>query len=172
MKVLIIPEDFRKDGYILKPLFERLFASFDRAKTKVVVCNTPLLQGVNEALKEERLAEIIARYRTFDIFVLCVDRDGTLTRRQRLDQLEAKFAIGRHFLAVNAWEELETWLLAGLDLPSDWSWNDIRAEVSLKERYFEPLAQLRGVVDGLGGGRKGLGDQAARRLPSIRQKCP
>ena len=27
MRVLIIPEDFRKDQHILKPLFERLFRS-------------------------------------------------------------------------------------------------------------------------------------------------
>ncbi len=134
MKVLIIPEDFRKDGYILKPLFERLFAGFARRNAKIVVCNPPLLQGVTEALKEERLADIFRRYRHFDIFVLCVDRDGVAARRQRLDQLETKFALGRNFVAVNAWEELETWLLAGLDLPRDWSWTDVRAEVSVKER--------------------------------------
>jgi hypothetical protein len=114
VKVLIIPEDFRKDQYILKPLFERLFAGFRRPNTKVVVCNPPLLQGVTEALKEERLAEILARYPMIDIFVLCVDRDGVVSRRDRLDQLEQKFGAIRSFVAVNAWEELETWVLAAL----------------------------------------------------------
>lgn len=171
MKVLIVPEDSRNDQYILKPLFERLFASFSRPNTTVVVCGDPVLRGVSEALKEDRLADIIRRYRVFDIIILCVDRDGVATRRQRLDQLEAKFATGRIFVAVNAWEELETWLLAGLDLPKDWAWADIRAEISVKERYFEPFARLRGLTDRPGGGRQDLGKEAARRLPSIRRKC-
>ena len=171
MKVLIIPEDFRKDQYILKPLFERLFAGFARPNTKVVVCTAPLLQGVTEALKEDRIAEIIARYPMIDIFVLCVDRDGVVTRRARLDALEQKFGTSRPFLAVNAWEELETWVLAGLDLRKGWVWADIRQEISVKERYFEPLARERGVADGPGGGRKALGEEAARRLSAIRQKC-
>jgi hypothetical protein len=41
----------------------------------------------------------------------------------------------------------------------------------VKERYFEPLARERGVIDGPGGGRKTLGEEAARRLDRIRQKC-
>lgn len=171
MKVLIIPEDFRKDQYILKPLFERLFMGIPRSNTKIVVCNPPLLQGVTEALKEDRLSEIVARYPMIDIFVLCVDRDGVMTRRNRLDELERKFGTTRPFLAVNAWEELETWILAGLDLRAEWVWTEIRREISVKERYFEPLARDRGVADGPGGGRKALGEEAARRLTGIRQKC-
>ena len=114
----------------------------------------PLLQGVVEALKEVRLAEILDRYRMIDIFVLCVDRDGIAGRRQRLDELEERFGNTRRFLAVNAWEELETWVLAGLDLPKDWNWLDIRSEISVKERYFERLAKQRGVADGPGGRAK------------------
>jgi hypothetical protein len=171
VKVLIIPEDFRKDQYILKPLFERLFAGFQRPNIKTVVCSAPLLQGVTEALKEDRLSEILARYPMIDIFVLCVDRDGVVARRNRLDELERKFGTVRPFLAVNAWEELETWVLAGLDLRTGWVWANVRQEISVKERYFEPLARDRGVADGPGGGRKALGQEAARRLTGIRQKC-
>lgn len=172
MKVLIIPEDFRNDEFVLKPLFTRLFASFNKANAKVTVCKEPLLQGVSEALKEDRLREIIERYPMIDIFVLCVDRDGIPTRQDRLTQLEGIFRTTRPFLAVNAWEELETWVLAGLELPKDWVWADIRREISVKERYFEPLARQFKVSDGPGGGRKMLADQAARRLPTIQQKCP
>lgn len=169
MKVLIIPEDPRKDQYILKPIFDRLFASFHKPNTKIVVCTNPSMRGINDALKQERLAEVFERYPMFDIFVLCVDRDGITTRRNRLDQLEQT---NSRLIAVNAWEELETWVLAGVDLPKDWVWADIRADVSVKERYFEPFARQRGVDDGPGGGRKTLGEEAARRLTGIRQKCP
>lgn len=172
MNVLVIPEDFRKDQYVLKPLFERLLASFGKKRAKVRVCQDPLLGGVGEALKRERIAEIVARYEGMtQIFVLCVDRDGDEGRRRRLDRLEEEFGDGRAFVAENAWEELETWVLAGIDLPGDWSWADVRAEIHVKERYFEVLARNLGVADGPGGGRKALGEEAARRIPRIRQRC-
>lgn len=47
----------------------------------------------------------------------------------------------------------------------------MRTEVSVKERYFEPLADRLGVSDGPGGGRKVLGIQAARNLTTILAKC-
>lgn len=94
---------------------------------------------------------------------------------KRLDQLEQEFGddLGedRVFLAEHAWEELETWVLAGLDLPHGWRWPDVRAEVQVKERYFEPLAAERGVADRPGGGRKPLAEEAAGRFEAIRRKC-
>ena len=175
MNVLIIPEDFRNDQHILKPLFVRLFRDLGAASTRVRVCQNPLLGGVAEALKSERLQEITAMYGGMvDLFILCVDRDGNAGRRQRLDQIEAEFGVAPAFafFAENAWEELETWLLAGLDLPPNWRWADVRAEVSVKERFYEVLARERGVSDGPGYGRKELGTEAARNLAAIRQKCP
>lgn len=47
----------------------------------------------------------------------------------------------------------------------------MRAEVNVKERYFEPLARSRGVSDGPGGGRKLLGEEAAGNIGAIRTKC-
>ena len=49
MNVLIIPEDFRNDQHILKPLFARLFRDLGAASTRVRVCQNPLLGGVAEA---------------------------------------------------------------------------------------------------------------------------
>ena len=173
MNVLVIPEDFRKDQYLLKPLFTRLFKSFGKPNVRVQVCQDPLLGGISEALKPERISEIIERYDAMTkIFILCVDRDGVQHRRQQLDALEVRFGEGRVFLAENAWEEIETWTLAGLDLPSDWRWSSVRGEISVKERYFDVLAKQRGVADGPGGGRKTLGEEAARRIDAIRVKCP
>ena len=62
-------------------------------------------------MKRERIEEIVKRFdwRRDVVFVLCVDRDGDPARRQKLDQIEAKFNRDqRHFLAENAWEEVET----------------------------------------------------------------
>ena len=173
MNVLVIPEDFRNDQYALKPLFERLLESAGKPRAHVRVCRNPLLGGVEEALKSARIREIVDRYEGMtDVFVLCVDRDGDKGRRARLDAVEIEFGDGGTFHAENAWEEIETWVLAGLDLPKGWRWADVRAAVDVKERYFEPLARERGVADGPGGGRKALGEEAARRIDAIRRKCP
>ena len=170
--MLVIPEDFRKDQYLLKPLFKRLFDSMGRRRARIHVCQDPLLGGINEALKRERIQEVVDQHAGMtDIFILCVDRDGKKNRKHQLRAIESEFGHGRVFLAENAWEELETWVLAGLDLPSRWNWSDVRASVDVKEQYFEPLASMLGVADGPGGGRKALGERAARRISAIRQKC-
>lgn len=169
MKILVIPEDFRNDQYILKPLFDRLFRTQDFRRARVDICRDPLLGGISQALKVERLCEIVERYPMVDVFILCVDRDGDINRRTVLDEIEGTF--GSRFLAANAWEEIETWVLAGLDLPSSWRWTDVRAEVHIKEIYFEPLVAQRGLVDDLGRGRRALGEEASRRIGAIRQKC-
>ena len=173
MNVLIIPEDFRKDQFILKPLFFGLFRAIGKPRARVEVCKDPLLRGIGKALKSESIEDIVSRYKGMTaIFILCVDRDGDKNRHQRLKDLEKEFGTGRTFFAENAWEELETWLLAGVDLPEDWRWRDVRAEVSVKENYFKPLAEQRGVANTPGEGRKVLGKEAARNIPTIRQKCP
>ncbi len=173
MNVLVIPEDFRKDQYLLKPLFQRLFGSLGRRRVRVRVCQDPLLGGVGEALKIGRIREVVEQHRGMtDLFILCVDRDGETGRRTRLTEIEEKLDDEGCLCAENAWEEIETWTLAGVDLPGNWKWAEIRAEVHVKERYFEPLARLRGVADGPGGGRKVLGGEAARNLDAIRRKCP
>lgn len=173
MRILIIPEDFEKDQYILKPIFERLFQSIGKPRARVRVCQNPRLRGINQALDSERMLEIVERYRGMtDILILCVDRDGEIGRRQRLDQLEMLCGTATNFLAVDAWEEIETWVLAGLVLPKEWPWAEVRAERNVKEDYFEPLAAQRGLSNRPDGGRKPLAEEAARRIDAIRQKCP
>lgn len=178
MNVLVIPEDFRKDQYLLKPLCSSLFGTLGKPNARVRVCQDPVLGGVGEALKSDRILKIVRDYRGMtDIFVLCVDRDGVAGRRQRLDDLEkhvrAEFDSARFFfVAENAWEEIETWVLAGLTLPPSWRWKDVRQEIDVKERYFDVLAQERGLTDSPGEGRKTLGQEASRRIDAIRQKCP
>ena len=171
MNILVIPEDFRKDQYILKPLVSRLFRHLGAPNPRVEVCRNPLLGGIGEALKTAQLAEIVNDQRGMtDVFILCVDRDGNTGRRQRLDELEALF--GETFFTENAWEEIETWVLAGLTLPRYWRWADVRGEVQVKEVYFDRLAAQRGVAGERDGGRKILGEEASRRIRAIRQKCP
>ncbi|MDG4550583.1 MAG: hypothetical protein P9F19_15125 [Candidatus Contendobacter sp.] len=178
MNVLIIPEDFRKDQYMLKPIVEAMLVYLDRPRAKVKVLTDPLLGGIEQALNKARIQEIVERYRGMvDLFLLCVDRDGNADRRKRLDNIEemmeTHLSVGKVFLAENAWQEIEVWVLAGLDLPADWSWKAIREELHPKEKYFQPIAEQRGLLAEPGEGRRTLGMEAARRYGQrLRQRCP
>ena len=175
MNVLIIPEDFRKDQYMLKPIVSAMLSEIGRP-VKVRVCQDPLLGGIGQALKWERIHEIIERYKGMvGLFLLCVDRDGIEGRRLALDNLEHQarneLPGDRKFLAENAWQEVEVWVLAGHDLPPDWAWNAVREEPNPKEVYFEPFAKLRNLLDEPGQGRKTLAREAAGKYHRIRQLC-
>ncbi len=108
-----------------------------------------------------------------DVFLLCVDRDGELERRERHTHREVWAAQehGRTLIAENAWQEIEVWVLAGLTLPAEWQWSAIRAERDPKEAYFIPFAEQRGVLNTPGQGRKILAEEAARNYKRIKQLC-
>lgn len=70
INVLVIPEDFRKDQFVLKPIVEQMMRSVG-VTARVTVCKDPLLGGVEQALKWERLEEILFRYKgTTRVFLL------------------------------------------------------------------------------------------------------
>lgn len=177
MNVLVIPEDFRKDRYMLQPMIGAMLEHLGKPYAKVEVCTDPLLGSVNQALRWERVEEILERYPMVDLFLLCVDRDGVETRAESLRHLEnrAKERLGssRSLLGENAWQELEVWVLAGHELPREWRWSEIRREIHPKEEYFEPFATSRGLDEEPGGGRRTLAQEAARQYKKrIRKRCP
>ncbi|MBI1925213.1 hypothetical protein HYR99_13305 [Candidatus Poribacteria bacterium] len=174
---MIIPEDFRKDRYTLEPIIKEMMTAVGKQKTKVVACTDPLLGGIDQALRWERIREIIDDYKhKVQLFLLCMDRDGKAERRARIDYLEEQASSilnqNQRFLGENAWQEIEVWVLAGHDLPDAWSWSEIRQEINPKETYFVPFIKHRGLQNQPGGGRKILAEEAARRYNRIRQLCP
>ena len=174
-RILVIPEDFRKDQYMLKPLIEAMCGYLAKPNAVIRVCTDPLLTGVSQAMGRNQLTEIFDRYGGMvDLFILCVDRDCEAGRRSGLSDREdwAKDACGCTLIAENAWQEIEVWVLAGHDLPVDWTWAEIRGERDPKEMYFLPLAEQRGLAATPGEGRKILAEQASRRYDRIRQLCP
>jgi len=176
MNVLIIPEDFRKDQYILKPIIRRMLAEAGKPNAKVRVCMDPLMGGITEAMKWERVKDILDRYRGMvQVFLLLVDRDGIKGRRYALGRLEDKasgeLGDGKIMFAEHAWQEIEVWALAGQELPKNWNWRAIRAEVHLKETYFEPLAKQRGLANEPGEGRTTMGREAAQNYRRVRSRC-
>lgn len=176
MNVLVIPEDFTHDHYVLRPIVEAMLAHIGKRRANVRVCTEPCLRGIDQALRWERIQEILDQYQGMvQLFLHIVDRDSENTRRTALDNLErqarAYLPPGRLFFSEHAWQEIEVWALAGQDLPSDWRWQDIRSERDPKEKYFLPLARQRGLLDEPGEGRKRLGQEAAARYERVRQLC-
>lgn len=176
LNVLVIPEDFRKDQYVLLPLVRRIFVACAKPNARVQICADPLLGGIDQALTWERIDEIIDIYPMVKIFLLIVDRDGEFGRRARLDRLEGlaadKLGAERLLLGENAWQEIEVWALAGQDLLAEWRWQDIRAEIHPKERYFEPFAEQRGLTNEPGEGRTTMGREAVANYTRVRSRCP
>lgn len=177
VNVLVIPEDFRKDQYVLRPIVEAMMKAHG-VKARVEVCTDPLLGGVGEALKWERLVQILDQYRGMvRLFLLLVDRDCEPTRRIKLDNLEARakeyLGVDRFFLAENAWQEVEVWALAGQrDLPAAWRWREVRAHRDPKERYYDVYAEKRGLLIGPYEGRQTIASESARNYARILQLCP
>lgn len=171
--VLVIPEDFRKDQYILKPVVQAILRAAGKPNATLRVCQNPMLGGIGQALNRERILAIVHQYPMVDLFVHCIDRDGDSGRRTKLDTIEAYAGKdGKPILAEHAWQEVEVWVLAGMsDLPNEWTWRDIRAEVDLKERYYLPFAKQRGLDHLPDQGRKALGIEAANNYQRIRSRC-
>lgn len=176
MNVLIIPEDCRKDEHILRPIIGAMMKALKK-KANIQVCTDPILGGVDQALRWERISEIVEMYKGMvKLFLLCVDRDGKPGRRKALDGIEKNAAkeLGESkvLLAENAWQELEVWILAGHSLSAEWDWKTIRAEEHPKEAFYLPFAEERGVLDHPWEGRKTLAREAAANYKRIRNRCP
>ncbi len=172
MHILIMPEDFRHDQYLLQPLFASLFRRHLRLpRAKIVVCQNPKLGGVGETLKRAKIQAVVERYQyRTDIFtgMAIPHAEGPLTR----SRATCKTRTVSFFLAKNAWEEIETWILAGLDLPKDGNWADVRAAIHVREEYFDQLVKMRDIYAGPGREHKDLGREATWRIARIRQLCP
>lgn len=62
MKVLIIPEDVKKDQYILKPIITAMMEELGKPYAKVDVCQDPRLCGISQATRWEYIQGIVERY--------------------------------------------------------------------------------------------------------------
>lgn len=175
--VLVIPEDFTKDEHILKPLVERILKECGR-KATVEVCRDPNFQGVHAALKLDSLRrEVIPLYPMVHLFVLIVDRDGRPGRKQQTDEIETTLSAelkpkAKRFLAEVAWQEAEVFILAGLTLPPDWKWADIRADADVKDTFFKQLVALRSTSKYPHEGRKKLMAESISNWQRIKSRCP
>jgi hypothetical protein len=178
MNVLVIPEDAKYGRHVLQPLMERMITSWLGFNARIRV--RPL-GGSSEATEPERLKEVVDQYDMVDLFISCLDQDHRSDEWAEDQVAEIEEKMRGHldeeerpddaFFMIVAKREIEAWVLVGCKESGDWTYTDVRQEPQVKERYFEPYAERRGVEDGQFGGRKPLSEEAARNYKTIRQYC-
>lgn len=179
LNVLVLAEDITYDQHLVCPVVRQAFAALGQPRAKVRPCLDPRFGGYSQATESETLSDVYWRYSgAIDLFILAVDRDGEPGRADRLAQLEEEARdAGTSLIGVAAHQEIEAWALAGLPefKPRNYgfaSWPAVRRERDVKEAAFEPFALDQRAQFGVGGGRKRLGEAAARRYAGrIRVKC-
>jgi len=181
VNVQVILEDTPRDQHIAIPIVQAVFQYIGRP-AKVRAFNERM-RSVERATDFDSLLPLLAaRSGMVDLFILIVDRDCRAPNRPRggnraaaLQILETRVVesgvLGPncHFMACEAWEELEVWLLAGF---YHTNWNEIRDHCDPKEAFFEPFAKAHGVIEKPAEGRAHLMHEAIRHYRRIRSRCP
>jgi hypothetical protein len=168
---LVVPEDPSNNGYILKPLVVCLLEACGKPNAKVDVLSNPRAQGYAHA-KALLRGSLLERYRHKDLILFLVDADGK-DRRGEFEVLEKEAAgQGVRLLCCAAQQEVEVWLLAGHREKLGAGWQEIRAEVSVKERFFEGFLRKHGNPKAAGGGREELMKATLGNYGALLKLCP
>lgn len=175
--VVVIPEDDRLDAYILTPVISAALAHVGRPHAKVRVVSSPRPRGIDTVLTSEFFDGVMRRYGNADLFLYCIDRDGSSANDDRLRSTvttaATKVRASQRVDGRTAHQEVEVWGIAGCghDLLTT-PWEDIRAHRDPKEAFFDPLAKALGVHRGPGHGREHIGRMAGQNYGRVRQLCP
>jgi len=169
-RVLVIPEDPTYNGYILKPLVEKILEECGKPNAKVMVLTNPKADGYEHA--KSLLDEIFERYRHHDVLLFLPDADGK-DRADEFVHLEGRgLQAGVRLFCCAAVQEVEVWLLAGHVSRLGKSWSDVRADISVKENVFEPFLREFGDARRAGGGRDLLILETLMNYPALLERCP
>jgi hypothetical protein len=176
--VLVVPEDPTYNGYLLRPLCKRLLREAGRPNANIVVLPEPRVQGYSHAKK--LLEDQIPRnWWHFELILFICDADGSAGSRkdefEHLEQLANRRARSVKLVCCAAEQELETWLLSGHPEKLNdlgWRWQEVRGEVSVKERFFQPFLEKYGDAATPSQGRERLMLEALANFAGMKQRCP
>lgn len=170
-RVLVVPEDPTYNGYILKPLVERMMLECGKPQAQVTVLTNPKVGGFNTA-KDAIRDVILDSYPMMDMLLFLPDRDGQ-GRDGELRTLESYAeARGRVLFCCAAVEEVEAWLLAGHTEKLGRAWGEVRNDASVKETVFAGFLSIHGNPRAVGQGRTALMLQTLTNYTGLRQRCP
>ena len=169
-RVLVIPEDPKQNGHILKPLVRALMRVSGRPAARVRLLTEPRVRGYAQAVKVIR-DELPERYGFFDLWLFFPDADLASTEAMR--RLEADVTErGMSLFCCPAQPEVEIYACAAFREDLDGTWEDARGHPRLKEEVFQPLLARHGDAKRAGGGRDLMIEASLRNLPLLFQLCP
>ena len=169
-RVLVIPEDATYNGYILKPLVERLLVECGKRNAMVRVLPNSKLVGY-ESAKQSIRAGLVDRVTGYDLWLFLPDSD-LLDRGKEFAALEDELAARDvRLLCCAAVPEVEAWLLAGHPDKFSKNWTTLRQHRRLKEEVFTPFLERYGSRRP-GGGRDLLMREALQNYRGILARCP
>lgn len=167
--VTVIPEDATYNGYMLRPLVERILREAGKPKARVIV---PALEYKGYEHVKAHLAELCNEYAHTDLILFLFDRDGKAGREIAATSLTEKYQrLGNVFVAQCAHQEIETWLLAGHHTKLDRDWASIRSDSNVKEKVFNEFLLEYGDA-GKGNGRERLMKEGLQNFAGLYKKCP
>ena len=168
-KVLVIPEDPTFNGYILKPLTERVLAEAGKPRAQILVLRDPKTGGFEQAWKLIAEGSLKARYGHFDLWLFLPDGDKT----RDLATLEATVRGQKaKLLACYIKPEVEVAIIAGHPKADTVGWAEKRAHSKFKETVFEPFLAANGNPTAPGGGRETLTRDALKNYDRIMKLVP
>jgi len=170
--VLIVPEDPSNNGYILKPLVERMLSECGKARAVVDVLKNPRPRGYANAKSLLEDGNFLRRYHHKNLLLFLPDADG----KNRDDEFrileERALGSGVRLLCCAAQQEVEVWLLAGHVKKLSATWTEIRRNASIKEQVFEGFLAEYGDHRAVGKGRKELMEQTLKSYRGLLSRCP
>lgn len=175
MNVVVITENSFYDQELLRPVVEAMFNYLEKPGANIrFYQNEARMKGVAAVMDWEKIKKVLNRYKSYNIILLLVDRDGIQKRETDLQTLRQQ-AIDkmnmRTFIPECARQEIEVWVLAGCD-DLEWNITVIRDEPNPKETYFLPYSKKRGYFDRDYNGHKYIATQSAQNYKRIRHHCP
>ena len=167
LRVLLIPEDGRYNGFIVKPLIERMLAECGRPNAKVRVLSDPRLSGyvparqcVRTRFREQNMDDLW-------LFLPDADRAGGL---EELEREASQLRISLICCAANP--EVEAWLLAGHREKLLLTWSEVVAHPRLKEDVFVPFLEKHGNARRADFGRNPLMRETLAEYRGLLILCP
>jgi len=165
--VLIIPEDPTHNGYILKPLVERMVRELRKPQARVTVLTNPKVNGY-DAARRAIVEDLPLRYKHLDLWLFMPDADRARNLAGLEKELEAQ---GVCLRCCAAKPEVEAWLLAGHREKLQLDWKHVREHASLKEKVFAPFLEKHGDARAAGAGRSALMDATLRNYDGLLTAC-
>ena len=168
-KVLVIPEDPTYNGYLLKPLVERLLGEAGKPKAQVLVLRDPKTGGFSEACELIRNGKLRDRYGYYDLWLFLPDGDQTTVLQTLEESVKDQKAT---LIASYLTPEVEVTLIAGHPSADTKGWQAKKEHPRFKEEIFAPFLEQHGNPTAPGDGREKLMHEALKNYQRIKQLVP